>query len=429
MKKYLYIIFLVFFASCAKNTELSLPNQDLNSYKIDNIYINSDISNELKNNFLNNYFSIWHKKNPKLNTKEISEYILQNNWFGANNQPFEKEKIEKLLYEANFIKANESYQNALIINSCDVRLLPTQEPLFLNPKLAGEGYPFDYLQNSYIYAYTPVKISHYSVDKAWVYVITNSYSGFVKSKNVALFNDLSILEKSKFFVMPKKDKIPLYDENNEFLEYARVGMMLSSDKKDNDFYYIKTFKKDLKNNAKLIISKVKKDDFINLGDSFSTIDIKNLANNLMGQIYGWGGLNANRDCSMFLKDLFASFGIFLERNSQAQIKQKNYKNQNNFIDLSSLNNNEKQEYIRKNAIPFATLLALKGHIVLYIGEFDDDILILHDFWGVKGFENNEETRIIVGKIAVTSISVGSELENVKKSDLIISKIYGMRNIF
>ncbi len=91
---------------------------------------------------------------------------------------------------------------------------------------------------------------------------------------------------------------------------------------------------------------------------------KNLAraaNVLVGQPYGWGGMYENRDCSAMIRDLFAPFGIWLPRNSKDQAREGG-----RWIDLSMLKAVEKERVIRRDGVPYLTLLYMKGHIMLYM---------------------------------------------------------------
>ncbi|MBZ8006879.1 SH3 domain-containing protein [Campylobacter sp. RM9334] len=427
--KNLILIFSILLAAC--NNNFTLPSQDLKDYDDKEYYINNKVSQKLKDDFLKNLFSVWKVDKTNINMQNIANDILNNVGYGENYQLYSKEFISNIVDNANFDNINQVSKNAIVVNSSNLRLLPTKKPRFKNPKLAGEGYPFDYLQNSFIYAYTPIKISHYSKDFGWSFVYNSVVVGFIENKNIAFISDedLNDYKSSKDFVMPKKDKIALLDKNDEFIEYARIGMPLAVSKESPNFYTLKVFKKDLNNNAKLSEVKVKKEDFFKLGSNFSSLDLKTIANELIGQNYGWGGLNGDRDCSAFLKDVFGTFGIFLARNSQDQINQKDYLNRKIFFNISKLSNKQKYNYIKSNAIPFATLLALKGHIVLYLGEFDNKIYILHNLWGIKNYKYGVEGRIIVGKVAVTTIDAGKNLSSVREKDIFLSRIYGMRNLF
>ncbi len=165
--------------------------------------------------------------------------------------------------------------------------------------------------------------------------------------------------------------------------------------------------------------------------SFSSQKVAFLAQGIMGEKYGWGGMFGNRDCSMFLRDILGNFGFYLPRNSQAQIRQNPIKNnQDLYFDLSAFHVEEKKAIIWQNAIPFGTLLGMRGHIMLYLGQLDEQIYILHDIWGLRTLQNEtQEGRKIIGKIAITPLEIGKDIQGINQDKLLIHRIYGMRNLF
>ncbi len=48
----------------------------------------------------------------------------------------------------------------VIVRHTDIKLYPTDEEFYYNVNRTGEGFPFDYNQNSSIYINTPIFISH-----------------------------------------------------------------------------------------------------------------------------------------------------------------------------------------------------------------------------------------------------------------------------
>lgn len=64
-------------------------------------------------------------------------------------------------------------------------MLPTDDPAYDDPRLAGQGYPFDNLQDSSIRPGTPVYVVTESRDKRWKYVISPTVIGWVHSEDIA----------------------------------------------------------------------------------------------------------------------------------------------------------------------------------------------------------------------------------------------------
>ena len=144
-----------------------------------------------------------------------------------------------------------------------------------------------------------------------------------------------------------------------------------------------------------------------------------IGNRMMGQPYGWGGYLFNRDCSLAMRDLFVPFGVWLPRNSSAQAKAWQ------FISFVKASPSGKESIIKDEGVPFATLLWLRGHITLYIGEYKGEPVMFHNVWGVRTNDGNGEGRHIIGRAVVTSLQPGAELPNVRRENLILSRLQGM----
>ncbi|MDD5711591.1 MAG: NlpC/P60 family protein [Smithellaceae bacterium] len=146
-----------------------------------------------------------------------------------------------------------------------------------------------------------------------------------------------------------------------------------------------------------------------------------MANELLGEPYGWGGLNQNRDCSALTMDIFSPFGLWLPRNSGDQAHLGG-----TFYDLSNLPAAEKNELIRSKGVPYATLLWRKGHIMLYIGESQGRILIFHNFWGIRIKDANGKVgKMIFGRAAITTLRPGAEFYSDNEEDNPLDGIMGM----
>lgn len=82
----------------------------------------------------------------------------------------------------------------------------------------------------------------------------------------------------------------------------------------------------------------------------------------LGEPYGWGGTEGERDCSRFLYDVFAVFGVQLARHSSVQAKLGSRR-----INTKNMSEDDKRAAIRKAAQAGIVLLYMKGHIMLYLG--------------------------------------------------------------
>ena len=155
-------------------------------------------------------------------------------------------------------------------------------------------------------------------------------------------------------------------------------------------------------------------DIATINLELNSKNAKLILNEMIGMNYGWGGLDELRDCSAFTKDYFASFGIWLPRNSkqQSQIAQ--------IIDLKELSDEAKKAKIVEFGVPYAPPLYMRGHIMLYTGVVDGKISVTHASWGLKTKNNS---RAVIGRTAITDIEIGKDRSDIKA--LLLSLVESM----
>jgi len=104
-----------------------------------------------------------------------------------------------------------------------------------------------------------------------------------------------------------------------------------------------------------------------------------------------------RDCSSFIKDVFATMDINLPRHSSHQATVG--------ILRAYLDGSAAPETINEamdSAIPGITLLGLNGHIMLYLGNINGNYYTLHQFFG---YHDKDGFRT-VNKAVVTNLEIG-----------------------
>ena len=325
-----------------------------------------------------------------------------------------------MLENANFDEFATLNAKAITIRPVNIRAFPTIKPLLRDPAKAGEGFPFDYLQNSTLYANKPIFVSHYSKDREWVYIFSSFTSGWIKA------DEMVFLKKEHTDAWQKaqqifliKENIPLYDAEGNFLFHSKIGMMLaliSEDDKNFIALAVSSYKDREAMFKRVKISKeIARKDVLNLNrEALATVMSEIFKTN-----YGWGGMYGQRDCSSTLRDMYAPFGIWLPRNSSQQARV------GKIIKLENLSDEEKISLIKEKAVPFQTLLYKKGHIVLYVGTFNDEIIIFHNTWGIKTKKDEIEGRVVVGKTIFSTLRLGENVENYDKEAEILRNLKSM----
>ena len=363
--------------------------------------------------FQSKYFYPWHIKKFTVSYKNATwgDVYSKRKVYSENLTPISKEWFDDIIKASNFEKFDTVRKRAITVNNSHLKVFPTVSKIFYDPNEAGEGFPFDYNENSSIKINTPLFISHLSKDKLWAYIESSVAIGWIKVNDIAYVDTqfIKTFENGKYYVAIK-DATHIY-KNGYLLNSVDLGTLFPKAKKG---FIIAS--KDYKNNGflRVIDNNI---HFQKMGIDFTIKNIKKLSDELIGERYGWGGLLENRDCSLMIKDFYTPFGIFLQRNSGMQ------KNDGRSIDISDLNNQKKKEFIIKNAVAFKTLIYLPGHIMIYVGFDKKEPLVFHNMWGVKTIDKDGKYgRDIVGKAVVTTLTPGSELPNYRDEYSILSRI-------
>lgn len=365
------------------------------------------------------YFSVWHNDalySTVLKTWQFKLY-MNGDGFGENLKPLEAWHLDKIASESNFEEFGKVNKKALSAAHLDLRVFPTNRPYFKNPSLAGEGYPFDYFQNSTVFIGEPIVVSHYSKDGSWAYVFSSYASGWIRANEFILVDDEQVLkleESKRVFIF--KDAQSLFFENGAFAFESKIGASFALvGESEKNYSVLAPYQGRMQI---LLISKsissVGYLDFNKIGS---------VAHDISRTNYGWGGYAGQRDCSSTLRDMFAPFGIWLPRNSYEQSRI------GKIYDLKNMSDLEKIETIKKYAIPFKTLLYKAGHIMLYVGEHNGDIVIFHNVWGIKTIDaKGQEGRVIVGGIVLSSLQFGKELADYNGDKEILKNLTSMNTL-
>jgi hypothetical protein len=148
-----------------------------------------------------------------------------------------------------------------------------------------------------------------------------------------------------------------------------------------------------------------------------------IGNQMMGQPYGWGGLYAWRDCSSTVRDLFVPFGIWLPRNSAAQGRS------GSFLPLEGLDGEDKERLISSSGVPFMSLLWMRGHIMLYLGQYRDASVVFHNIWGLRIVgEGDDDARHVLGRAVVSGLRLGGELPALQDGAMLLDRLLGMTTL-
>jgi hypothetical protein len=376
---------------------------------------------EIQTTFEGRYFSPWNYKTPPQKVYDVTWPLrAYKGGYGSNLKPVAPAWFESMQVMSNFEVYGSLNQKAIALKRMDLRAFPTDKPLYKDPSLPGEGYPFDLLQNSSINYNEPLFLSHQSKDGSWSYVFTNNASGWVPSDGVVAIEDsvaLFLQKGEKLFLI--EDNVPLNDGENRFVAYSRVGMVLPLERSEGQFYDVKVVESSgtikrvsiPKESARIGVSRFNKSDMITIGTQ------------MLKNTYGWGGMYGERDCSSMIRDMMTPFGIWLPRNSSSQSKK------GEVVSFEGLSDEEKLSLIQEKGVPFETILYLKGHVLLYIGTYQENVMVMHNIWGIRTLDKlGKKGRHIIGKAVISTLELGSDLDNYDPEMKLLTRTESM-NIF
>jgi len=319
---------------------------------------------------------------------------------------------EKWIDNANYDAIDTKKYKAITTKRTNVKALPTSAAFFRDPKKTGEGFPFDYNQNSALHINVPLHVSHLSKDKKWAFVRASYSFGWVKISDLALVSKKFIKKfKNNNYAMVIKDNMRLYDEQNNSLSLVKLGALFPI---SNDGKSYLVAKRNKKGQADLHKVKVSNPNTIAKKPlPFTAKNVAILAKELYGEPYGWGGSYACRDCSATTRDFLGAFGIFLRRNSSKQAKD------GKSIKIKNWPKAYKKKFINQNAKPFRSLLYVPGHIALYLGQFKGEPVIMHTYWGIRKIDG---TKLVTGRTIITTTEPGKERKDIKERSKLINTL-------
>jgi hypothetical protein len=337
--------------------------------------------------------------------------IVEGTGFGPNLRPYGPQWLSRI--QAQLPPARDvpfrfhPGRRAMVTDNALVRLLPTLDLYMQHPDLPGQGYPFDNLQNSVLWAGTPVYLLEETRDRAWCKVLAADCAGWIRIQSVA--------RAGAGFVRTWRRKVlrqglaaaiqtetPVLDTRGRFRFHAYVGGVFPRRPAKGPRMAILIPARDPASHRAICARA-----FLEVGAGvpqpwpYTARNAALLWKTLLGRPYGWGNTQFHNDCSAELKHFFAPFGLWLPRHSSDQ------KDVGRSTDLSSLNLQERLAALSRIGRPYRSLLWFQGHVMLYLGplaytakdgETAAGFMTYQNLWGLRPRDLPDYRAIIGGSV-------------------------------
>jgi hypothetical protein len=339
--------------------------------------------------------------------------------FGEALQPVGAAWVEALRRQAGLDNYPNCRRRAITVRNTSLRQLPTVRPLFASLK-PGEAYPFDQLQESAVWAGTPTLVAHQAAGGGWVWAQTPFADGWMPAADLGFVDDATAgAWQAAPLAAVVRDNVPVGDQAGTFLFHAHVGAAFplagaappaAAARAAGGLEVLVPVRRP-DGSAALVRVRLPAGSAADLPLPATPGNLAAVANGMLGQPYGWGGLYEDRDCSATLRDLLAPFALWLPRNSADQAKA------GTVVPLAGLSPEDKQRLILRQAVPWLTLIYRPGHIMLYIGHDGDTPLVFQNAWAIKAsLPDGTESRKVIGCCCITTLAPGLELPEVRAAD-------------
>jgi len=365
--------------------------------------------------FNRKYFKPWQLKKLDIPLKDFAwevRFVTKNKIYTESGKRISAATYKHWINNANYSQKDSKRYRAITTERTNVRALPTSRPFYLDPKRVGEGFPFNYNQNSALHMNVPLYVSHFSKDRKWAFVRASYAFGWVKVRDIAFVDDTFIHNfKNGSYAITIKDNLRLYNEKGKAVSFVKLGTLFPVSKDGKRYLAAKRGSK-----GRAVIEKVSVSNPQIIAKKplpFTPHNVAKVAKEFYGEPYGWGGGYGCRDCSATTRDFLGVFGIFLRRNSSKQAQD------GESIYIKGIPKHAKKKKIIREADPFRSLLYVPGHIVLYLGAYKGEPVIMHTYWGIR---KKDGSKLVTGRTIITSTEPGKERYDTKESSRLINTL-------
>lgn len=294
-------------------------------------------------------------------------------------------------------------RRGITVDNALVRQLPSADPAFYDFREAGEGYPFDALQDSALRPGTPVYTLARSADGAWLLVYSPDLIGWVDARTVASVDERFVAiwrdaaQRSLGAIV--RANAVLADMSSGaagagmrlYRTFAPIGTVLplmpSRDARQVAMFPVA----DVQRHAQIRTTALDTSTIVPMPWTLTPRHMAQVMKQQIGRPYGWGNTLFYNDCSAETRSLFAPFGVWLPRHSSDQLRAGKR------TDLRTADIDMRLRTLAERGRPLMTLIHINGHIMLYLGNAQRDgasvPMTYQNVWGLSPADNSRRNVI------------------------------------
>ena len=252
-------------------------------------------------------------------------------------------------------------QRAVVTARCDMKYLPTASGVY-----EGKDRYYSKIQLTELLVGMPVWVLHTSADGAFHFVQSYYYIGWIPSDAVALCEeeDFRLYAEPENPVTVIRVSVPC---GNTVLD---MGVRLPFREETDDGWTVSLPTRDDDGQLVLAAITLSKEDAVRGFLPYTRKNFYTEAFACLGTPYGWGGADGGMDCSGFVCAVFRTFGIDLPRDTKDQ---KDHAGIRHAAD--GMTQDEIADFLKGSRFPVSLYSA--GHVMLYLGERDGTLTVIH----------------------------------------------------
>ncbi|SIQ05131.1 NlpC/P60 family protein [Solilutibacter tolerans] len=289
------------------------------------------------------------------------------------------------------IPADVVVRHALVTERADLRTFPTTTRVFSR---AGDT-DIDRFQESALFPGTPVLVLHESRDRNWVYVMSTRYAAWMRRDHLAVgpADDVfAYADRQPWLIVTGVRAETVYTPEQPQLSRLSLDMgtrvPLRQDWPENQpvngqlpagAYVIDLPTRD--KNGRLHIAQALLPKSVDVATDYLPLTPRSVLTQgfkFLGERYGWGHSYDARDCSGFVSEVYAGFGVQMPRNTSDQGKSPAF----NTLQVPASTTRDERIALMKTLAP-GDLIYIPGHVMMVIGHEGGLTYVIHDTPGVR----------------------------------------------